>query len=308
MSNSIYCSPSHLKLVSGDADAKSIKVRKYAEINLPEGGMLGGIITDEEVMTRFFSHVNNDYELGKEPTFLVINNNNIQAKSLEVPPVSEDMILEFVEREYSQHDEGDSEKNVYDYTVLTPNGPSGGAQILAVGAPRDILAPYRRTLVAAGFDLKRIDIALHSQIKLVQFLPQLQEGSIILAIVDRRMLTLTLFENGNYRVSNRHRLVHSDGDAEWADEISSDISQVIQFNKTQKDCAAVTAVYIAGLDEALADTLRASAGGYLGIDIKRLDMSGHISLRKGAGQGECDSFDAGKYIFNIGNLLKNAMR
>jgi hypothetical protein len=289
----------------GDADGKSVKIRKYAELMLPTGGMINGIITDEEAMTRFFAQINNDYALGKEPTLLVINNNNIQAKSFEVPPVSDDMVLEFIRREYSQHSDSDNDNNVFDYTVLAPKGPGGGTQILAVGAAKDLLATYRKTLVSAGLDLKRIDIGLNCQIKLARFLPQLQQGSVILALIDGRSLSLTLFENGMYLVSNRYRLVHEENDPAWAEEIGGNISSMIQFSKTQKDSAAITAAFIAGVNEALTNSLR-FALNYLGIDIRGLDMSGHVhaSLHSGAELSSEVPFDAGNYLLNIGNLLK----
>ncbi|MDR1495435.1 MAG: hypothetical protein LBS67_00735 [Clostridiales Family XIII bacterium] len=303
MSNSIYCSPTHLKFVSGDADAKTVKVRKFAELLLPAGGMINGIITDEDVMTRFFAGVNNDYELAKEPTLLVINNNSIQAKSLEVPPVSDDMVLNFISREYSQYGEGGNDNNVYDYTILSPSGPSGGTQILAVGVARDLLEVYRKTLVNAGFDLKRIDIGLNCQIKLARFLPQLQQGSIVLVFIDERSLALTLFENGNYVVANRYRLTHASDDPELVDEIGGNISSMIQFNKTQKDSAAITAAYIAGASEAQVSAMQLSLT-YLGIEIRSLDMSDRITLQDAAATTEGLYFDAGGYLLNLGNLLK----
>jgi hypothetical protein len=292
-----------LKFVSGDADAKTVKVRKFAELLLPAGGMINGIITDEDVMTRFFAGVNNDYELAKEPTLLVINNNSIQAKSLEVPPVSDDMVLNFISREYSQYGEGGNDNNVYDYTILSPSGPSGGTQILAVGVARDLLEVYRKTLVNAGFDLKRIDIGLNCQIKLARFLPQLQQGSIVLVFIDERSLALTLFENGNYVVANRYRLTHASDDPELVDEIGGNISSMIQFNKTQKDSAAITAAYIAGASEAQVSAMQLSLT-YLGIEIRSLDMSDRITLQDAAATTEGLYFDAGGYLLNLGNLLK----
>jgi hypothetical protein len=290
-----------MKFVAGDAGAKSVRIRKHAEIVLPDGGMINGIITDEEVMTRFFAQVRSDYGLGKEATMLVINNNNIQAKSLEIPPVPEDMAIEFIRREYSQYSENDN--SVYDYAVLSPKGAGGGVRILAVGAPRDLIASYRRVLVSAGFDLKRIDIGLNCQIKLARFLPQLQQGSVILALIDGRMLTLTLFENGNYVISNRYRLPRTDDASALTEEIGGNISSMIQFNKTQKDSAAITVAYIAGTDETGIDALRFSMN-HLGIDIRPLDMSANVSPAEKSPADAEAAFDTGRYLLNIGNLLK----
>jgi hypothetical protein len=292
-----------MKLVTGDADAKAITIRKYAELLLPSGGMINGIITDEDAMTRFFAQAMSDYELEKEPALLVINNNNIQARAMEVPPVSEDMVLEFIRREYNQHSEGENDGNIYDYAVLSPKGADGGVRILAVGVARDLLESYRRVFVNAGFNLKSIDIGLNCQIKIAKFMPQLQDGSVILILVDDRVLTLTLFENGEYVISNRYRLAHTYDDPEITNEIGGNISSMVQFNKTQKDNAAITAAYVSGLNESHVNALRFSLT-YLGIDIQGLDMSEQISNHADDASAWATGFDTGKYLLNIGNLLK----
>jgi Tfp pilus assembly PilM family ATPase len=207
------------------------------------------------------------------------------------------MAIELIRREYGRYSESDD--SVYDYSVLSPKGPRGGVEILAVGVARDLILSYRRTLIGAGFDLKSIDIGIHCQIKLARLLPQLQQGSVILAHLDGRALTLTLFETGNYVVSNRYRLSHADTAPELTDEIGNNISSMIQFNKTQKDSAAITAAYTAGVDDAGIDALRSSLT-YLGINVGSLDMSGYISLQADA----ASELDAGRYLLNIGNLIK----
>jgi hypothetical protein len=292
-----------MKLVTGDADARSVTIRKYAERLLPAGGMINGIITDEDAMTGFFAQVSEDFALDKEPTLLVVNNNNIQARAMEVPPVSEDMMLEFIRREYNQHSDGGNDSNVYDYAVLAPKGADGGVRILAVGVARDLLESYRRVLMNAGFNLKHIDIGLNCQIKIAKFMPQLQDGSVILILVDDRSLTLTLFENGDYIISNRYRLTHTYDDPEITDEIGSNISSMVQFNKTQKDSAAVTAAYVSGLSESHVNALRFSLT-YLGIDIQRLDMSELINNQADDASEWATGFNPDKYLLNIGNLLK----
>jgi Tfp pilus assembly PilM family ATPase len=293
-----------MKIVTGDADARSFKIRGYAEMALPVGGMINGIITDADIMADFFSRVATDYGLTGEPSTLVLNNNNIQAKSMEIPPVSEDMALDFIRREYSQYDEGDAHHSddVYDYTVLSPNGPNGGVRILAVGVARELLETYRDVITGAGIDLKRIDIGVNCQIKLAMALPQLQQGSVILVLLDDRSLSLTLFENGEYVLTNRYRLTHGNGDPGLIEEIGGNISSMIQFNKTQKESAAITAAYIAGAGDAGAEALRASLT-YLGIEIRKLDMSEQIMLQ-GSAQESGATFDEGRYILNLGGLLR----
>jgi Tfp pilus assembly PilM family ATPase len=293
-----------MKFVTGDADTKVVKVRGYGKLPLPMGSMINGIITDEDAMTRFLAQTAGEYALGKEQALLVLNNNGIQAKSLEVPHVSDDMILEFIHREYSQHDESTQEQYVYDYTTLSRKGPAGGMQILAVRVARELLDSYRRVFAGAGLDLKRIDIGLNCQIKLAGFTPQLQKGSVILAFIDGRALEVTLFENGRYVVANRYRLTGAEDDSELIQEIGRNISSMLQFIKTQQGSADITAACIAGISEARVNALRFSLT-YLGIEIERFDLSQRIKLRTASKDSETSgNFDEEEYFLNLGNLLK----
>jgi Tfp pilus assembly PilM family ATPase len=292
-----------MKFVSGDADARSVKIHDFAELPLPPGGMINGIITNEDVMAGFFAWAKADYALDKAPASLVVNNNSIQAKAMEIPPVSGDMALEFIRREYGWHGEGGRDDNVYDYAVLSPKGANGGVRILAVGVARELLESYRRVFERAGLNLKHIDVGLSCHIKAARFMPQFREGCVMLVFVDGRTVTLTLFENGDYVISNRYRLIHACDDPAITNEIGGNISSMVQFNKTQKDSAAISAAYVAGVGESHVNVLRSSLT-YLGMDIQRFDMAGHISMRTGGAPEGAEGFDPGAYLLNIGDLLK----
>jgi Tfp pilus assembly PilM family ATPase len=297
--NSIYCSPTSLKYVVGSSDSKSVKISDFGMFDLPQGGMINGIITDAEIMTKFFSEVDTATALSKEPTWLVLNNSTIETKVMDVPPLSEDKILEFVRREFRQYSD-EANDAVYDFTVLNPKSPSGGITILAVGVSRELLTTYKTALISAGYNLRGISIGLGCQIKLAGFLPQLRSRTVVLVQLDGRTLSLTLISNGLYRLQNRARMVHPENDPEWSDEVANNISSMMQFNKTQKDHEEIAAAYIAGTSPAGMDRLTSGLGG-LGIDIKELDLMSKIML-SGKAQSK-GPFNAGEYLLNIGNMI-----
>jgi Tfp pilus assembly PilM family ATPase len=299
MMNSIYCSPTHLNYVIGSADSKSIKISDFGAIPLPQGGMINGIITDAGIMTKYFSEVNIENALEKTSTWLVINNSTIETKVMDVPALGEDKILEFVRREFRQYSDAENDA-VYDFTVLNPKPASGGKTILAVGVSREFLTTYKTALLSAGYDLRGINIGLNSQIKLAGFLPQLKTRTVVLVQLDGRTLSLTLLTDGFYRLQNRSRMVHPENDPEWADEVASNISGMMQFNKTQKDNEEIAAAYVAGVTPEGMTRLTSGLTN-LGIDIKELDLMGSITLSgKAASKGP---FNAGDYLLGIGNLI-----
>jgi Tfp pilus assembly PilM family ATPase len=298
MINSIYCSPTHLKLIVGDADSKIIKVHDYAEIPLPANGMINGIITDEEVMAQFLNGVADQYGFRKNYSYLVVDSSNIQVKTMEVPPLNDAKVLEFVKREYDPTGEKEAEL-VIDYTVLNSKMESGGVSILAVAVNKPMLQAYKSAFDGAGCDLRGIDIGVNCQIKLSKFVEQLRTATYILTQIDGRALTLTLFTNGNYVVSNKKRLMGEEGTPEWISEISDNISSMVQFNSANKG-EMITTCYISGVD---LEKVAAISGGlsFLQIDIRELDISNSVVISKVADDGTI--FMPDKYLLNLGNIL-----
>ena len=299
--NSIYCSPSQVKTIMGESDGKNIKVDNFATSLIPQGAMINGIITDEDAMINLLSEMNTEYLLAKEDTNLVIDSNSILTKLIDVPPLSEGQILEFVEREFSQYGKEEGAEKIYDYSVINPHAESGGVTILAVGVSKGLIESYQSVFLNAGFNLKGINIGINAQIKLANFLPQLLTGTYILAQVDGKNLTFTLFNDGEYSLTNKYRLLNMTGTQEWFNEIGDNLSSMIQFNKGQRDTKDIETAYFTGIEKnettALSESLQ-----YLNIDIKELDFEGFVVV-SGTVKGK-GGFLPGNFLYNIGNLLK----
>jgi hypothetical protein len=293
MTNSIFCSPTHFKLVAGEADGKTITVKKFAEAPLPGNGMINGIITDTDVMTTFFAQAAEAYDLRKNPTYVVLDTNNIQAKTMEVPPVSEAKILEFIRHELA--DQSGASELVTDYAVLDPKASSGGVSVLAVAVNRETLESYRTALVGAGIDIRGINIATNCLIKIARLLPALADQTFLLVQSEGRFSQVALFSGGKYIVGNKNRLLHDPGTAEWMGEIGAGISSMIQFNKGAHG-PDIQAAYIEGVNPALMPVLGDSLS-YLDIGIRTLDFSGVVV-------SEDPAFYPGSFLLNLGNLLK----
>lgn len=301
MAVSLYCSATHLKVIVGSADANSVRVDNYAMFTLPEGAMINGIITDEEAMIRFLSEVGANMSLFKHEAILVIDNNSIRSKVMEMPSVPEAKMLEFISRELGVLTEGES-NDVFDYTVLGGKTEGGGSRILAVAVDRGLLNAYRNTLTSAGFNLKSINIGVNAAYKIARVSPSLMSGAAILAIIDERNLTLMLFEGGEYKITNKYRILGADDTPEWRQEIGNNISSVIQFQKGQRPTEEISAAYFAGLSPAQTAALNEPLE-FLGIQIGILDLAARVKISEKAAS-EDGGLNPGKYLLNLGVMLK----
>jgi len=301
MNVSLYCSPTHLKLVIGSADSNVIRVEDYGIYLLPEGAMINGIITDEEAMIRYLAEIGEVLDCFKHEALLVIDTSNIRSRVIDVPIVPELKMIDFIAHDLGAFSEGGN-NDVFDYAVLNGKTPDGGARVLAVAVDREILQVYRNTFTSAGFNLKGVNIGINALVKLSRILPQLKTGARILAAIDDRNLTLSLFEDGDYKITNRYRLLQMEDTQEWRQELGNNISAVIQFHKGQRPTEEISAVYFAGLSPtktaALAEPL-----AYLGIEIGLLNVAAHVRLTGKAAKID-GGFAPGQNLLNLGTMLK----
>jgi len=301
MAVSLFCSTSHLKVIVGSADANSVKVDDFAMFTLPDGAMLNGIITDEDAMIRFLSEVGANMSLFKQEALLVIDNNSIRSKVMDMPAVPEPKMLEFISRELGVFEDGES-NDVFDYTVLNAKTEGGGSRILAVAVDRNLLQSYRNTLTSAGFNLKNINIGVNAAYKMARVSPHLMTGARILAIMDERNLTLMLFENGDYKITNKYRLMAADDTPEWRQEIGNNISSVMQFHKGQRPTEEISAVFFTGLSPAQTAALSEPLS-FLGVQIGMLDLVSRVKISSKAAEKD-GGLNPGKYLLNLGVMLK----
>jgi len=299
---SLYFSTSHLKAVVGSADANSVKVDDFGMFPLPEGAMINGIITDEDAMIRFLSEIGTAMGVFKQEALLVIDNNSIRTKIMDMPPVPEAKMLEFISREIGVTSEGGVVNDVFDYTLLKAKSESGGSRLLAVAVDRDFLTTYRNTFSSAGFNLKNVNIGVNAANKIARVSPQLTEGARILAIMDEHNLTLILYEGGDYKITNKYRLFNPIDTPEWRQEIGNNLSSVIQFHKGQRPTEEITAAFFAGLSSAQTASL-AEPLSFLGIEIGMLDLVSRVKTSEKAAAKD-GGLNPGKYLLNIGALLK----
>jgi len=301
MAVSLYFSTSHLKIIVGSADTNSVKVDDFAMFSLPEGAMINGIITDEDAMIRYLSEIASTMGLHKQEAVLVIDNNSIRSKVMDMPSVPEAKMLDFISRDLGAFTEGES-NDVFDYTVLNSKAEGGGSRILAVAVDRDLLLTYRNTFASAGYKLKSINIGVNAVNKIARVSPHLMAGACILAIMDERNLTLMLYENGNYKITNKYRLFNPDDTAEWRQEIGNNLSSVIQFHKGQRPTEEISAAFFAGLSPAQTAAL-VEPLSFLGIQITMLDLVSRVKTSTQAASKD-GGLNPGKYLFNLGVMLK----
>ncbi|GHT79040.1 hypothetical protein FACS1894104_3080 [Actinomycetota bacterium] len=312
MENTIYCSPNSLRLIIGSANREQIRVEDFRQVPLPEGAMINGIITDVGLMTDFLDTVAKEYGITNEAlttnpilsnkTNIVIQVSNIQTKIIEVPPVDENQVREFIRREFTQYeDTQERASDLFDYTILNNIGPNGGVEILAATAGRDLIDDYRRAFVQANYNVGQIGIGVEALIKLAGLIPALTGKTYLLVQTESSRQTISMFLDGTFRLFNGYRLTNEPGSDAWVTEIGQNLASMLQFNRAQRGQSELSETHFAGLSPANLEKLRLDYG-YLNVDIQNFDLRGVVSVSERITAAR--AFDPGTFLFNLGALVK----
>ncbi|MDR0500065.1 MAG: hypothetical protein LBG97_02300 [Coriobacteriales bacterium] len=298
---SIYCSPTELRVLKGTVRAASVSVDSFLSANLPEGSMINGIVTSLDGMSRFLATMNQQFGPFKDDATLIVDNNTIRSKRVVVPSVGSVAMADFVARELESLIEEDA-NDVIDYTPLGKDEATGGTIALGVVAGREQLDTYVRMVQQAGFNLKRVDVAINALIKVARLFSELQSGIKLLCYIDTNILNLVYYDQGAYLISKKHRLIAAQDTDERRSEISAHISAMLQFQKTQQRERVTEGIFFLGIPEHRVKRFAQSAM-HLQTPICALGMPTSVKLQSQAAFTSAE-FSVSNYLLNIGCLLR----
>lgn len=299
--NVIYISTHSIQVVIGSCDKSDmIKINDFQEIPLDEGTMINGVITDDMQITDALKTL---YEKGITHARLVIDSGQILVRNVEIPALKHKEIMQVVMDELANLDEG-YEDLIYDYCVLRQDlkeeGKAGG-EILCCGVERKLIASYIDLFETAGMKIDSIDISINALHKLTQELHDLENKTYIVSILDANNVSSYLFENNRYTFSNRARLFSDRGSMEFITEMSSNISQLLQFSKSKHSPYPIEIAYFCGLHEAEEELVFQNIRDNLDIEADIFPSSKIVYLTDKAKNREFELHD---YVFSVGCMIR----
>ncbi len=247
MTTSMYFSAERIQVLQGKFHKGKLRVDKAFNEPLPEGTMINGVITNEVAVTRALVNISNVLNLKKQFIDLVVDSSSILTKRLCVPVLPEKKLLALVASEFTEVSEN-YEELIYDYGVIARKNPQGEGGVILCSAMENTFAfGYIDIFNKLKLRLNSIDIAVSASIGLAGFIPDFQEKTFIISVLESNTLVSYLFVQGQYYYTGRNRLLANRGSQESIGEIAKAISALIQFNQSQKTESDITEVYFCGL-------------------------------------------------------------
>lgn len=299
--NVIYISTHSIQLVQGSADKSDmIRIENFKEFMLDEGTMINGVITDD---AQVLEKLNEIKAVGVHHCRIVIDSGQILVRNVDVPALKKEELFQVVKNELSNLEEG-YEDLIYDYSVLREeyeeDGKNGG-EILCCGMERKLLSSYLEVFENADIKIDGIDISVNTLHKLTEELNDLGSKTFIVSVLDANNVSSYLFENNHYTFSNRSRLFSERGTPDFITEMNSNISQLIQFNKSKRSPYTIEMAYFCGLEkseeialsEMVKENLEINAGRFLNSKIVYVPNK---EIEK--------KFYLNDYVYSVGCLIR----
>lgn len=243
----IHLTSNSLKVVEGFINNSSmIKIENFEEYAFLEGTMLNGVIMEEDNVKDVLRLL---CQKGIRQARLVVDSGQILRKHAIVPKLKHSEVLQLCKDELNTV-EGDYEDLIYDYTILQEELENqDGMEILCCAMEKKFLQSYIDLFEEMNIKLLSIDIATNALFKLTHIMPELKDKTYAVSIIDGNDVSSSLFVNNKLVFTNRSRLFSERGSVAFVTELTTNITQLIQFNKSQYKDTDIDIVYFCGLDE-----------------------------------------------------------
>lgn len=291
METSLYVANEKMQMVYGGVKGGRIYAEKFGSVDIPAGTVLNGVITNEELFCEAYRRLLVDCpDIRTKDLRLTIGSSQIFNKTVLAPKLPEQKMLEWIKGEFADMETGEEEM-LYDYTILE-SSPEGDTAFLCA-ARRDLIEGYVNVLLDLGAEIACIDTALNSQIKLMHLLFEEGSKTYILLTMDGNNLTASLYLDGNYKLSNRSRILAERGSEGMSDEVERVVSNLIQFNTSEKTDKVISEIYVCGFrdDERF---VKRNIEERFAIKVSRLEAEAEAGS---------SGFSLEEYLYAAGNLI-----
>ncbi|MGX8851351.1 type IV pilus biogenesis protein PilM [Amedibacillus sp. YH-ame10] len=299
--NVVYISTNSIQLIQGSSDKSDmIKIHNFLELPLDEGTMINGVITDE---AQILENLKTLKEQGVKHCRIVIDSGQILVKNVDVPALKKSELTQVVKNELSNLEEG-YEDLIYDYSVLRneyTEADKVGGEILCCAVERKLISSYLEVFENAGIKVDSIDISVNTLHKLTEELSDFEDKTFIVSVLDANNVSSYLFENNHYTFSNRSRMFSERGTPDFLTEMNSNISQLIQFNKSKRSPYPIEMAFFCGLEKSEEIALSKMVEENLEIQAGRFPDSKTIYVTNSEKK---EKFYLNDYVYCVGCLIR----
>lgn len=233
----VYINNDMIQIVQAQHDGK-FNIKSQIAVELEKGSVINGtILNKDEVISKLV-----ELKTKVKKPILLIDSSSILLKRLDIPQMHKKQAKEILNYEIGINDV--DEEYVYDLNFFDDKNQSS---VIGVAVAKSIIETYIDVFKKAGIKLKKIDVLSNSVSKFIAFQKELEKDTFLFNVIAGDNMISFLFDNGNYKLLNRNKLMFESDSDEYIEELFSKISSMLQFHKSQKSEFPITVSYYVGL-------------------------------------------------------------
>ncbi len=249
----------------------------------PEGSIINGIVTDEEIFLPWLKQFVADNKLLKKECALVINSTQLNSRVLELPKTNGNELKKMIAREFA---DSRTEGTVFAYHVLEVTGGGKMQRLFAVAAERDFLESYIRLFAQAGIEVISIEPAISNFVRRFTASPEICKNNCIVQIQDGQEIISILFVKGVYLYSQRNRIFSENDQKALAAEAGAVVERILQFATSQHLEDPVSVLYLCGQNQIELKNVIEENRSFVQQITPRIYREEKLNIRKRTGSSE----------------------
>lgn len=253
----------------------------------PEGSIINGIVTDEEVFLPWIKQFIADNKLLRRECRLVINSTQLNSRVLELPKTNGNELKKMIAREFA---DSRTEGTVFSYHVLEVTGGGKMQRLFAVAAERDFLEGYIRLMAQAGVEVTSIEPAISNFVRRFSASSEVQKNNCIVQIQDGQEIISILFVKGVYLYSQKNRIFSENDQKALAAEAGAVVERILQFATSQHVEDPVSVLYLCGQNQIDLKNVIEENKGFVQQITPRIYREEKLTVKKRTGMDESVDF------------------
>ncbi len=294
MTTSVYLSNSTINAVVGSG-GKKVRVKRVCSVEIPEGSLINGIITNEVDLSEQLKEFWTQNKLPKKDVALVINSSQLVLKTLTLPKANDKKIRELLPMEFG--DVSDQKDPILDY--MKESTDKSTVSVHAVMTDRSFIQGYLNLFKELGIKVTSINVARTCRNKLLGTLKQVRDKVCVVHMIDGTSINSVLWVNGASVYATQRRVFCEAGTPQFGTELARLVNNIQQFAITQQIHEQIETVYLAGVQGDEFEIYRqalAEAGTPGSCEL--LQPEKHIRMPKGMER------EYARYIAELGNMIR----
>lgn len=293
MKVNVFLANSSIQVVLGERSGKKVKIKALYADEIPDGTLLNGTVINEGVLQDTIRETWRKHAIKEKNVDLVINSPHLLARRIEMPLLSGNKAIKYVNNEVDEKDTARFSEPVMGWYPISKQKKMQLA--ISEMAEKEFVETYIRIFEAAGIKLNSIHAGINLAVNMMQ--TQVGNSTVVYMILDGMNLTTILFAQGQYFNNLNTRVYSIPGTSEFSAEIRNAISSIRQFATAQHIEDPISNIYIAGLNTEEMTLLKSELQGYpLGDVVGIMTCPESVVINVGA-----DRF--GDYLFSIAGFF-----